>query len=145
MGKSVHRRHNKDGSITKTTTYRHKNIFGTTVSDTYTERIYPKDKTTPKEHRSLSYTSIGIILIALGVIFAVPMIKEGGWGILIISIPLICIGFSMLPINIPSLFHKEEKAKPRVIAKTENGWICPDCETENSNTSTICKGCGRYK
>lgn len=33
----------------------------------------------------------------------------------------------------------------KAIATTENGWICPDCETENSNTSTICKNCGRYK
>lgn len=145
MGKTVHRRHNKDGSVTKTTTYRRKNIFGTTVSDTYTERIYPKDRAEPKEHHSLSLTSWGIILLALGIILTAAMVKEKAWGILIISIPLIFIGFSMLPISGPELFHKEKKTNPKIIAKTENGWICPDCETENSNTSTICKGCGRYK
>lgn len=101
---------------------------------------------TPRENNfSLSLTSIGIILIAFGIILSAAMLKEGTWGILIFTIPLVYFGVSMLPINIPSIFHREETAETKEIIKTENGWICPDCETENSNTSSTCKGCGRYK
>lgn len=38
MRKTVRRRHNKDGSVTTTTTYSRKNIFGTRVVDTYVSK-----------------------------------------------------------------------------------------------------------
>lgn len=41
--------------------------------------------------------------------------------------------------------NENSNLPPKVVTNTENGWICPDCKTENSNTSTICKNCGRYK
>lgn len=54
-----------------------------------------------------------------------------------------------LPIDLSKSIGKKPKSEPepikREIVKTENGWICPDCETENSNASPICKGCGKYK
>lgn len=110
-----------------------------------TSRIASVSRTPRKNNVSLSLTAWGIILLALGLILTIAMIKEGMWGILIFTIPMICIGFSMLPIDIPSIFHRNEVAEIREVTKTENGWICPDCETENSNSSSTCKGCGRYK
>lgn len=68
MKKTVRRRHNKDGTVTKTTTYRHKNIFGTTVSDTYTEQIEPKPR---KKVKSTNSAAAIILVIALCVI---PMV-----------------------------------------------------------------------
>lgn len=44
MGIRVTRRHNADGSITKTTTYSRKTILGTRKTDTYVERINPNGK-----------------------------------------------------------------------------------------------------
>ena len=42
MGKRVTRRRNKDGSITTTTSYSRKNIFGTRVTDTYVSKSNKK-------------------------------------------------------------------------------------------------------
>ena len=42
MGTRVTKRHNQDGSITKTTTYTHKSVFGKTKSESYSKRIPPK-------------------------------------------------------------------------------------------------------
>ena len=44
MGVRVTKTHNKDGSITKRTTYSHKTMFGTTKSETRVERIPAKKK-----------------------------------------------------------------------------------------------------
>ena len=44
MAIRVTRRHNADGSITKTTTYSRKTILGTRKTDTYVERINPNGK-----------------------------------------------------------------------------------------------------
>lgn len=45
----------------------------------------------------------------------------------------------------PQTQNKISKKKSQSISCGKNEWICPDCETVNSSTSTICKGCGRYK
>lgn len=74
MGKTVRRRHNKDGSITKTTTYSRKNIFGTRITDTYTERIDPNQipsTSPPKKIRTSN--SIAIIIFTIAVI-VVPIL-----------------------------------------------------------------------
>ena len=70
MKKTVRRRHNKDGTVTKTTTYRHKNIFGTTVSDTYTEQVAPKVKKNMRKSNA-----VALIIFFLS-IFIVPMITS---------------------------------------------------------------------
>ena len=70
MKKTVRRRHNKDGTVTKTTTYRHKNIFGTTVSDTYTEQVTPKVKKNMRKSNAVA------LIIFFSSIFIVPMITS---------------------------------------------------------------------
>lgn len=108
-------------------------------------RVVAPSRVQRTSQASLSHTSIGIILIALGIILTVSLIKEGIWGVLIITIPMIYIGSTFLPFDIQSPFQKNEIPQGREAIRTENGWICPDCETENSNSSSICKGCGKYK
>lgn len=44
MRKSVRRRHNKDGSVTTTTTYSRKGLFGTRHVDTYVSKSAPSQK-----------------------------------------------------------------------------------------------------
>ncbi|MCM1508905.1 MAG: hypothetical protein NC177_17495 [Ruminococcus flavefaciens] len=71
MGKTVRRRHNKDGSITKTTTYSRKNIFGTRITDTYTERIDPNQipsTSPPKKIRTSNGIAVIIFTIAIIVV-----------------------------------------------------------------------------
>ncbi len=43
----------------------------------------------------------------------------------------------------PSVLSKQASAP--IVKNIGSTWTCPDCDTVNSNTSTICKGCGRYK
>ena len=67
MAKYVRRRHNKDGSITKTVTYSRKGLFGR-VSDTYTERIAPpkpKPKTVLKKTTCIAWVLYTIIFLVI--------------------------------------------------------------------------------
>lgn len=60
-------KHNKDGSITKTTTYRRKTILGNTRSESFSERIEPKQTRQKKSHKKLWITIlvVGIVCIIL--------------------------------------------------------------------------------
>lgn len=75
MKKSVRRRHNKDGSVTTTRIYSHKNIFGTRVYDTYSTRSEPKEKKKPiiiKTSNSVAFiisTSLFFLICILSVEF----------------------------------------------------------------------------
>lgn len=102
MKKTVRRRHNKDGTVTKTTTYRHKNIFGTTVSDTYTEQVAPKVK------KNMRKSNVVALIIFFSSIFIVPMITSAiGFGAefagLFIKFAIIAYIIFLLINNIPPL------------------------------------------
>ncbi len=62
MGVRVTKRHNLDGTITKTTSYSHKTILGNTRTDTYVEKIQPVQK---KGHSLILH----LLLCAVGVGF----------------------------------------------------------------------------
>ena len=66
MGVRVTRRHNADGSITKTTTISRKTVLGNRKTDTYVERISPNGK---KGHSFLLH----LLLCGIGVgLFTIP-------------------------------------------------------------------------
>ena len=75
MGKTVRRRHNRDGSVTKTTTYSRRNIFGTRITDTYTERIDPNQaqNTSHQNTKLRASNSIAIVFLVIA-IFVVPVL-----------------------------------------------------------------------
>ena len=104
MKKTVRRRHNKDGTVTKTTTYRRKNIFGTTVSDTYTETVEPKSSRATKLRTSNVVASI----IFVAAIFIVPMITSAigsgaGFAGAFVKFAIIAYIIFLLINNIPPL------------------------------------------
>lgn len=45
----------------------------------------------------------------------------------------------------PQIHKKVLNSKNQSVSCGKNEWICPECETINSNALTICKNCGRYK
>lgn len=102
MKKTVRRRHNKDGTVTKTTTYRHKNIFGTTVSDTYTEQVAPKVKKNMRKSNAVA------LIIFFSSIFIVPMITSAigsgaGFAGAFVKFAIIAYIIFLLINNIPPL------------------------------------------
>ncbi|MDE6762976.1 MAG: hypothetical protein K2J73_04785 [Oscillospiraceae bacterium] len=105
MSKSVRHRHNKDGSITTTTTYSHKNIFGTRVVDTYTTRSSPKTVKNPTKIKTSNAVAIiiAVVLIFMLWIFGIEL----SWNatlIKAISILIITLFVAfMLVNNIPPL------------------------------------------
>ncbi len=62
MGVRVTRRHNADGTITKTTSYSRKTLLGERRTDTYVEKIYPTQR---KGHSFLLH----LLLCCVGVGF----------------------------------------------------------------------------
>lgn len=54
MGISIRRKHNKDGSVTTTTSISSKGLFGTKYTDTYTSRTDSKSEQ-PKKKRNCCY------------------------------------------------------------------------------------------
>ena len=101
MKKTVRRRHNQDGSVTTTTTYRRKNMFGTTISETYTERTEPNSNkqaaNTPAAKGVMTF--LGVFIMLIGVLCLIPLIKWG-WKIMLVpSFFFLIVGFACLPIN----------------------------------------------
>lgn len=68
MRKTVRRRYNKNGSITKSTTYSRKNMFGTRRITTYTQRSYPNNRGISTKI-AINCIMIVTILIILGCYF----------------------------------------------------------------------------
>ena len=69
-------RHNKDGSITKTTTYRRKTILGNTRSESFSERIEPKPKKEKKQMNPRTKKIIKYAIIAYLVVAAILIIRQ---------------------------------------------------------------------
>lgn len=74
MGKTVRRRHNKDGSVTTTTTYSRKNIFGTRITDTYTERVDADHIQRAFSSQKIRKSNSAAIIILVIAIFVVPIL-----------------------------------------------------------------------
>lgn len=99
--------------------------------------------TKPTKKKQTSSLNLPITLIIAGVIFGLSFLSAKLIGGVVVSVIVIIFGIYLLPIKWHLPFAKD-KPIPQAI-KTENGWICPECKTENSNSVTNCKGCGRYK
>ena len=133
--KSIHRRHNRDGSITKTTTYRHKNIFGHTVSDSYSTRYTPKPK---KNILTNKY-----VLLVIGILFAFGFVLGFVEAILnsfneviimVLSVAAVPVG-ALLYVLISKRNRREEEQR------TSEYWQCDICHSYNANSETVCE-CG---
>lgn len=107
------------------------------------KRRSAKVKTTTRQRKQTSPMDLPIVLIIAGIIFGLWFLSAKLIGGVVISVLVIVFGVYLLPIKWHLPFTKD-KQPPQAI-KTENGWICPECKTENSNSVTNCKGCGRYK
>lgn len=98
-----------------------------------------------------SVTSFGFVIKLLFVLFLPFLLWFGfylSWDNMALSIivtAIIEVVTVVLIFGKPQTQNKISKKKSQSISCEKNEWICPDCETVNSNTSTICKGCGRYK
>lgn len=100
---------------------------------------------------STRVTSFGFVVKLLFVLFLPFLLWFGfylSWDNMALSIivtAIIEVVTVVLIFGKPQTQNKISKKKSQSISCGKNEWICPDCETVNSSTSTICKGCGRYK
>lgn len=141
MKKTVRRRHNKDGTVTKTTTYSHKNIFGTRVYETYTEHITPKEHT----YREIKINPVYIAAIAVAVavaVFATAFIMAETVIGKICSVALMIIA---LIITAFVVYHKyTSQGNAQQSAESTEHWCCPKCDFNNSISDIYCENCN-YK
>lgn len=142
MRKTVRKYHRKDGSVTKSTTYSHKNIFGTRVYETYTERIQPK------EHRPIKikalYIAAAFAAVIVAVFIAIIITAETILGKIcaafILAAALALTGIITYKKYFKSRVQNDVQA---VVADAEH-WYCPECDYKNSISDRYCKSCN-YK
>lgn len=134
--KSIHRRHNRDGSITTTTTYRHKNIFGHTVSDSYSTRYKPK-KRKLSDYKGIIIAIIVFYLLALanGVMNSIMNAEPTGVLFLVIAITIPII----IAIIVKVLRAREERQQQELESAS---WECAICHSMNRPDDPVCQ-CGK--
>lgn len=139
------------GNVTTRTTYSHKDILGVRHSATYVQKQSAEELQRMRENVSSSNTQVSnkttAVIGAIIFLFSLIIIAKLGEIALFLSIPIGGVGLTMIIMSLPTTKRQRNNihSEPIMSEKTENGWICPECGTENSNSTSSCKDCGRYK
>lgn len=136
--KSIHKRHNLDGSVTTTTTYRRKNILGQSISETYVNKSYPEPKKNTVSKDAVILLIVGFLAVLILGGLAVSLAVADFSTPTVVAVPILIV---LVVIIIAIIAYIKRKNTTNSVSDT---WRCTKCDSINPISDNICQ-CGNHR